>query len=295
WPPRITLGRLLPHARGLGFKHRRGGFPSGAKKEWGLSPKAKVRVLHTAQLDVTILVDTIDLPIAKGCKYCNRDDASSCLVRFGVDSLLASKYRSRGIYKDARSIALIHNLSHQGVDPAATYGNLGLPYEWHGALEWVFPTWARTHALDTGQAVNILKGAIVTSDRISTVSQGYSWEITTPEGGHGMNELLTSRKIYREHDLMVADRVQDCSAKKIGLPVRPGCPLVGYQKFIKDLDKSLADELDSFDALIFRKCLIPAHSKHNNSPNSQVKKLFVVRSCQVKRIFSHLSLTFPSE
>nr|GEW35259.1 hypothetical protein [Tanacetum cinerariifolium] len=53
WPPRVTLGRLLPHAKGLRFKPRRGGFPSGAKKEWGLSPKAKVRVLHTAQLDVT--------------------------------------------------------------------------------------------------------------------------------------------------------------------------------------------------------------------------------------------------
>nr|GEV19048.1 hypothetical protein [Tanacetum cinerariifolium] len=53
WPPRVTLGRLLPHTRGLGFKPRRGGFPSEAKKEWGLSPKAKVRVLHTAQLDVT--------------------------------------------------------------------------------------------------------------------------------------------------------------------------------------------------------------------------------------------------
>nr|GEY70564.1 retrovirus-related Pol polyprotein from transposon TNT 1-94 [Tanacetum cinerariifolium] len=49
----ISAFRLLPHARGLGFKPRRGGFPSGAKKEWGLSPKAKVRVLHTAQLDVT--------------------------------------------------------------------------------------------------------------------------------------------------------------------------------------------------------------------------------------------------
>nr|GEV90658.1 hypothetical protein [Tanacetum cinerariifolium] len=36
-----NLGRLLPHARGLGFKPRREGFPSGAKKEWGLSPKAK--------------------------------------------------------------------------------------------------------------------------------------------------------------------------------------------------------------------------------------------------------------
>nr|GEU40946.1 hypothetical protein [Tanacetum cinerariifolium] len=53
WPPRVTLGRLLPHARGFGFKPRRGGFPSGAKKEGGLSPKAKVRVLYTAQLNVT--------------------------------------------------------------------------------------------------------------------------------------------------------------------------------------------------------------------------------------------------
>nr|GEZ51143.1 RNA-directed DNA polymerase, eukaryota, reverse transcriptase zinc-binding domain protein [Tanacetum cinerariifolium] len=40
--------------RGLGFKPRRESFPSGTKKEWDLSPKAKVRVLHTAQLDVTV-------------------------------------------------------------------------------------------------------------------------------------------------------------------------------------------------------------------------------------------------
>ncbi|OVA04645.1 Protein kinase domain [Macleaya cordata] len=34
-----------------------------------------------------ILADTIDLPcrIGKGCKYCRRDDAASCLVRFGLD------------------------------------------------------------------------------------------------------------------------------------------------------------------------------------------------------------------
>nr|GEW68933.1 ribonuclease H-like domain-containing protein [Tanacetum cinerariifolium] len=51
----ISLERLLSHARGLGFKPRSEGFPSGAKKEWGLSPKTKVRVLHTAQLDVTLL------------------------------------------------------------------------------------------------------------------------------------------------------------------------------------------------------------------------------------------------
>ncbi|KAJ7976058.1 CTR1-like protein kinase [Quillaja saponaria] len=34
-----------------------------------------------------VLADTINLPcrIVKGCKYCSRDDASSCLVRFGLD------------------------------------------------------------------------------------------------------------------------------------------------------------------------------------------------------------------
>ncbi|XP_043724530.1 serine/threonine-protein kinase CTR1-like [Telopea speciosissima] len=34
-----------------------------------------------------VLADTINLPcrIAKGCKYCQRDDASSCLVRFDLD------------------------------------------------------------------------------------------------------------------------------------------------------------------------------------------------------------------
>ncbi|KAE9585414.1 putative protein kinase TKL-CTR1-DRK-2 family [Lupinus albus] len=34
-----------------------------------------------------VLADTIDLPcrIAKGCKYCSKDDASSCLVRFGLE------------------------------------------------------------------------------------------------------------------------------------------------------------------------------------------------------------------
>nr|GEV26096.1 retrotransposon protein, putative, unclassified [Tanacetum cinerariifolium] len=64
WPPRVILGRLLPHARGLGFKPRRGGFPSGAKKEWGLSPKANVRVLHTAQLDVTEIKVCQSLPLS---------------------------------------------------------------------------------------------------------------------------------------------------------------------------------------------------------------------------------------
>ncbi|MFS7995890.1 putative starch synthase [Helianthus anomalus] len=111
-----------------------------------------------------------------------------------ANSIHLSKYHPHGIYKDARSIIVIHNIAHQGVEAASTYCNLGLPWEWYGALEWIFPTWARTHALDTGQAVNILKGAIVTANRILTFSEGYAWKITTPEAGYGLHGLLTSRK-----------------------------------------------------------------------------------------------------
>ncbi|XP_015865817.1 soluble starch synthase 1, chloroplastic/amyloplastic [Ziziphus jujuba] len=170
-----------------------------------------------------------------------------------VPVLLAAKYRPYGVYKDARSILVIHNLAHQGVEPAATYKNLGLPPQWYGALEWIFPTWARTHALDTGEAVNILKGAIVTADRILTVSQGYSWEITTGEGGYGLHELLSSRKSvlngitngidvaewdpssdeyidfhYSADDLSGKVKCKVALQKELDLPVRPDCPLIGF-------------------------------------------------------------------
>ncbi|XVE58360.1 hypothetical protein DITRI_Ditri04bG0163600 [Diplodiscus trichospermus] len=170
-----------------------------------------------------------------------------------VPVLLASKYRACGVYKDARSILVIHNLAHQGVEPAASYRNLGLPSEWYGTLEWVFPTWARTHALDTGEAVNILKGAIVTADRILTVSKGYALEITTAEGGYGLNELLSSRKSvlngivngidvaewdpcsdehiafhYSANDLSGKVQCKTSLQKELGLPIRPKCPMIGF-------------------------------------------------------------------
>ncbi|CAN4085707.1 unnamed protein product [Withania somnifera] len=170
-----------------------------------------------------------------------------------VPLLLAAKYRPFGVYKDARSIVAIHNIAHQGVEPAATYTNFGLPQEWYGALEWIFPTWARAHALDTGETVNVLKGAIAVADRILTVSQGYSWEITTPEGGYGLHELLSSRKSvlngitngidvndwnpltdehiashYSINDLSGKVKCKTALQKELGLPIRPDCPLIGF-------------------------------------------------------------------
>lgn len=170
-----------------------------------------------------------------------------------VPMLLASKYRPYGIYKDARSILVIHNLAHQGVEPAATYENLGLPPNWYGAVEWVFPTWARTHALDKGETVNIMKGAIVTVDRILTVSQGYAWEITTSEGGCGLHDLLSDRKSvlngitngididdwdpasdkhipfhYSADNLSGKEKCKATLQKELGLAIRPECPVIGF-------------------------------------------------------------------
>ena len=41
--------------------------------------------------------------------------------------------------------------------------------------------------------VRCVQGGISTADRIVTVSPGYAWEIQTPEGGWGMESMLTSR------------------------------------------------------------------------------------------------------
>nr|GEW22959.1 DNA-directed DNA polymerase [Tanacetum cinerariifolium] len=86
WPPSVTLGRLLPHARGLGFKPRRKGFSSRAKKEWGLSPKAKVRVLHTTPLDVT------DIKVTQSAYFTARFKIHlECHFRFIFSSSKAAK------------------------------------------------------------------------------------------------------------------------------------------------------------------------------------------------------------
>lgn len=51
-----------------------------------------------------------------------------------VPAYLAGKYRRHGVYKDARCIVAIHNISHQGVDPASSFSSFGLPDDWYAFL-----------------------------------------------------------------------------------------------------------------------------------------------------------------
>jgi len=111
-----------------------------------------------------------------------------------VPVFVSSKYRPNKVYKEARTILAIHNMAHHGTEEATVFPGLGLPDEWYGAVEWVFPEHMRQHELDQGLAINPLKGALVTCDRILTVSQGYAYEITTGEGGFGLDGLLRGRQ-----------------------------------------------------------------------------------------------------
>jgi starch synthase len=182
-----------------------------------------------------------------------------------VSPLIASKYRRHGVYKDARVVYEIHNLLHQGVEPMTTFGALGLPEDWAGALKWVYPEHMRAHPLDKGETVNLLKGAVCTADRVMTVSANYAFEITTPEGGCGLESVLNTRKgkldgvvngidldewnpksdeflpaHYSASDLAGKALCKAALQKELGLPVRADVPLIG---FIGRLDWQKGPEL----------------------------------------------------
>ncbi|GLI58561.1 hypothetical protein VaNZ11_000308, partial [Volvox africanus] len=106
-----------------------------------------------------------------------------------VSVYVAAKYRKHGVFTRARCVLALHNLAHQGAHPPHCFGSLGLPREWYGALEWVQTPGAggaqATGNLDRIPTINILKAALVTSDRLVTVSPAYAWEITAGQGEPG--------------------------------------------------------------------------------------------------------------
>ncbi|GLC74455.1 hypothetical protein PLESTF_001514700 [Pleodorina starrii] len=102
-----------------------------------------------------------------------------------VPVYVAAKYRRHGVYREARCVLALHNLAHQGAHPPHCFGSLGLPGEWYGALEWVQTPGAGAGGTagspERIPTINVLKAALVTSDRLVTVSPAYAWEITAGE------------------------------------------------------------------------------------------------------------------
>ena len=87
----------------------------------------------------------------------------------------------------AASVFTIHNLQHQGTFGKEVIDFAGLPHD-------VF----RPDGLEAMGNVNMMKGGIYHSTKITAVSPTYAREIQTPEHGHGLNHVLN----FRAADLM---------------------------------------------------------------------------------------------
>ena len=81
-----------------------------------------------------------------------------------------------------KTVFTIHNLGYQGLFPPSVLPQIGLD----GSL-------FTTGALEFYGKVNLLKGGLVFSDALTTVSKGYATEIQTDEYGFGLDGVLRAR------------------------------------------------------------------------------------------------------
>jgi starch synthase len=100
-----------------------------------------------------------------------------------VPVLLRSSYAADPLVKDIPVIFTIHNLGYQGQFPAAVLDRAGIPPEVYNPA-----------GLEYYGDVNLLKGGLVYSDYLTTVSKKYAEEIQTPEFGFGLDGVVRSRR-----------------------------------------------------------------------------------------------------
>ncbi|MEE9614124.1 MAG: glycogen synthase GlgA [Thermodesulfobacteriota bacterium] len=98
-----------------------------------------------------------------------------------IPAYLSDTYRQS--FPETGTLFTIHNIAYQGVFPSYLFNVTGLTDE-------VF----NTEGIEFWGKLNLLKSGMVFSDIVSTVSEGYSREIQTPEYGCGLEGVLKKRK-----------------------------------------------------------------------------------------------------
>jgi starch synthase len=96
--------------------------------------------------------------------------------------LLRDTYRNHPAYLGIKTVFTIHNLGYQGLFPPSALADLGLPNR-------LF----RPDTLELHGQISFLKGGLVFSDVLTTVSPRYAQEIQTPAFGFGLDGLLRAR------------------------------------------------------------------------------------------------------
>ena len=94
---------------------------------------------------------------------------------------LKTEFIAHPYYEGIRAVLSVHNAGYQGHFPESTMADIGLPASLynHRQLEW----WGR---------VNQLKGGLVFSDLVITVSPTHAHELRTEKGGFGLDGVFVA-------------------------------------------------------------------------------------------------------
>jgi starch synthase len=146
-----------------------------------------------------------------------------------ISVFLKSHYKDDSFYRSLKTVLTIHNLHYRGTFPAEVMGDvLGLGEEFFNF-----------EGLEFYGQVSYLKGGLVFSDILTTVSKTYAREIQTPEFGEKMEGVLQQRKDdlygilngidYREYGALMGagekQQSKEALQKFLGLPVAPEVPV----------------------------------------------------------------------
>jgi starch synthase len=109
--------------------------------------------------------------------HCN--DWQSALIPVYLKSI----FRDDSFFKKAKTVFTIHNLAYQGVFAENEFNKIGIDRSLFGI-----------QGLEFYGKVNLLKGALIFSDHLTTVSPTYAREIQTKEFGCGLEGVLYERR-----------------------------------------------------------------------------------------------------
>ena len=154
---------------------------------------------------------------------------------------LRSTFSGDPTFFGAKCVLTIHNLGYQGNFWAVPMADIGLD-----------PVLYHTEGMEFNGMISFLKGGIVFSDAVTTVSPTYAREIQTPEYGFGFDGLLRSRSYklrgilngvdyvdwnpetdrflpahYSARDLAGKTVCKRALLQEMSLPVRMDRPLIG--------------------------------------------------------------------
>ena len=163
------------------------------------------------------------------------NDWHTALVNIYLDIL----YKKQATYMDIKSVFTIHNMEYQGVFGLEFINDvIGIDKKYQEIIEY-------------NGLVNLMKGAIICSDLVTTVSPRYAREIATSQFGWGLENIirmnkhkvvgiingidydsynpLTDKAIYCSYDVNTIENKKENKAKlqaELGLEVTPFLPLM---------------------------------------------------------------------